>query len=143
MKLRCLALIVAGSVLPSAQAIAADVAMPRFVDVQWPPVAVSAGPQSRLTGADETRLPVLAPRRFLSFRSLRFVGDPLHLEMDELTVTPGQTVAVGASIGLVSNDFSGTATPVPLHFEMKQDRNGQGWRDVPTYTSLVAAYQRM
>lgn len=66
----------------------------------------------------------------------------LHLSMDKLRVRQGQAVAAGDRIGLVSNDFGGTPTPVHLHFEMLQNVNGNGLRHVSPYLSLVRAYQR-
>jgi murein DD-endopeptidase MepM/ murein hydrolase activator NlpD len=67
----------------------------------------------------------------------------LHLEMADLKVSLGQRVVTGQVIGLISNDFKGTPTPVHLHFEIRQNVNGRGWQHVPPYTSLVAAYQAM
>lgn len=67
----------------------------------------------------------------------------LHMEMAQLRVRLGQNVAVGQQLGLISNDFAGTPTPVHLHFEIMQNLNGGGWRHVPPYSSLVAAYKAM
>jgi murein DD-endopeptidase MepM/ murein hydrolase activator NlpD len=66
----------------------------------------------------------------------------LHLSMDRLQVRQGQAVNAGDRIGLVSNDFGGTPTPVHLHFEVLQNINGGGLRQVSPYMSLVRAYQR-
>lgn len=66
----------------------------------------------------------------------------LHLSMDKLRVRQGQEVRAGDKIGLVSNDFGGTPTPIHLHFEMLQNINGTGLKHVPPYMSLVRAYQR-
>ncbi|WP_438749169.1 M23 family metallopeptidase [Pararhizobium sp. O133] len=66
----------------------------------------------------------------------------LHMKMSRLAVKQGDTVRQGQKIGLVSNDFGGTPTPVHLHFEMLQNVSGKGYRHVPPYTSLVRAYQQ-
>jgi murein DD-endopeptidase MepM/ murein hydrolase activator NlpD len=65
----------------------------------------------------------------------------LHLEMARLAVKQGARVKRGQRIGLISNDFGGAATTVHLHFEMLMNERGTGFRHVPPYTSLVAAYQ--
>jgi len=67
----------------------------------------------------------------------------LHLDRVRLAVAPGQRVARGQRIGLVSNDFAGTPTTVHLHFEIRQNLNGRGLIPVPPYMSLVRAYQAM
>ena len=67
----------------------------------------------------------------------------LHLEMAQLKVRRGDTVAEGQPIGLISNDFGKVPTSVHLHFEIMQNVNGMGWRHVPPYSSLVAAYKAM
>ena len=67
----------------------------------------------------------------------------LHMEMAQLKVHLGDTVKAGQPIGLVSNDFGGESTSVHLHFEIMQNVNGRGWRHVPPYNSLVAAYKAM
>lgn len=66
----------------------------------------------------------------------------LHLSMDKLRVRQGQEVRGGDKIGFISNDFSGTPTPIHLHFEVLQNINGAGLRHVSPYMSLVRAYQR-
>ena len=65
----------------------------------------------------------------------------LHLEMAQLAIKQGDVVERGRRIGLISNDFGGTATPVHLHFEILQNATGRGLRHVPPYSSLVQAYQ--
>ncbi len=65
----------------------------------------------------------------------------LHLEMAQLVVKQGDVVERGQRIGLISNDFGGTPTPVHLHFEILQNTTGRGLRHVPPYSSLVQAYQ--
>lgn len=67
----------------------------------------------------------------------------LHMEMAKLKVRLGETVKAGQPIGLVSNDFGGESTSVHLHFEVMQNVNGRGWRHVPPYSSLLAAYKAM
>lgn len=64
----------------------------------------------------------------------------LHLKMKKLAVKQGDRVERGQRIGLISNDFGGTPTPVHLHFEILQGR-GKGVVHVPPYSSLVNAYQ--
>jgi murein DD-endopeptidase MepM/ murein hydrolase activator NlpD len=66
----------------------------------------------------------------------------LHLNMAKLTVSIGDTVQAGDTIGYVSNDFGGTPTVLHLHFEITQNNGNGGWDYVPPYTSLVAAYER-
>lgn len=65
----------------------------------------------------------------------------LHLQMNQLKVRLGQQVTAGQDIGFVSDNFGGTSTTVHLHFEITQNVNGKGWRHVPPYASLVAAYK--
>ena len=67
----------------------------------------------------------------------------LHMERSRLAVKVGQRVSAGQRMGLVSDDFAGTATPVHLHFEIMQNINGKGMRHVPPYASLVKAYQEL
>ncbi len=66
----------------------------------------------------------------------------LHLNMKKLSVSIGDTVQAGDTIGYVSNDFGGTPTVLHLHFEITQNNGSGGWDYVPPYTSLVAAYER-
>jgi hypothetical protein len=66
----------------------------------------------------------------------------MHLNMNRLAVTAGQSVKAGDLIGYVSNDFGGTPTTLHLHFEIVQNTGGQAWSHVPPYLSLVAAYER-
>ncbi len=66
----------------------------------------------------------------------------MHLNMNRLAVTAGQTVKAGDLIGYVSNDFGGTPTTLHLHFEILQNSAEHGWVHVPPYLSLVAAYER-
>jgi murein DD-endopeptidase MepM/ murein hydrolase activator NlpD len=66
-----------------------------------------------------------------------------YLHLRNLKVSVGQRVTAGQVIGTISNNFAGTPTTVHLHFEIKQNRNGQGWVHVPPYSSLIAAYERM
>jgi hypothetical protein len=66
----------------------------------------------------------------------------LHLNMKKLSVSIGDTVQAGDTIGYVSNDFGGTPTVLHLHFEITQNNGNGGWDYVPPYTSLVAAYER-
>jgi murein DD-endopeptidase MepM/ murein hydrolase activator NlpD len=67
----------------------------------------------------------------------------LHMKPAHPPVTTGSRVAIGQTIGLVSNEFGGIPTPVHLHFEILQNVNGKGFQHVPPYTSLVKAYERL
>lgn len=64
-----------------------------------------------------------------------------HVEMPRLAVRQGARVTRGQRIGLMSNDSSGTATTVHLHFEMLMNERGAEFRHIPPYSSLDAAYQ--
>jgi len=66
----------------------------------------------------------------------------MHLNMDALQVSEGDTVRAGDVLGYVSNDFGGSATTFHLHFEIIQNTADHGWVHVPPYLSLVAAYER-
>jgi murein DD-endopeptidase MepM/ murein hydrolase activator NlpD len=66
----------------------------------------------------------------------------MHLNMNRLSVTAGQSVKAGDLIGYVSNDFGGTPTTIHLHFEIMQNTASNSWVHVPPYLSLVAAYER-
>lgn len=68
----------------------------------------------------------------------------LHLSMDRLAVGRGDRVSRGDRIGLVSNDFGGTATTIHLHFEIVQYvASVGGLTHVPPYTSLVDSYEAL
>lgn len=67
----------------------------------------------------------------------------LHMSMDTLAVGNGDRVAQGDRLGLVSNDFGGTATTIHLHFEIRQNVTGLGVTHVPPYTSLVESYEAL
>jgi murein DD-endopeptidase MepM/ murein hydrolase activator NlpD len=69
--------------------------------------------------------------------------DYLHLEMAQLSVKQGARVKAGDKIGLISDNFGKTVTPVHLHFEIRQFVPGKGVIPVPPYMSLVRAYERM
>lgn len=71
----------------------------------------------------------------------------LHMEMDELAVTRGNTVSRGQRLSKVSNDFGGAGTTRHLHLDAKGPvllPNGTT-RTVflPPYTSLIDAYARL
>lgn len=66
----------------------------------------------------------------------------LHLEKKRLAVKQGDKVSRGQKVGLISDDFGGEITPVHLHFEILQNVSGKGYRHVPPYSSLVAAYKQ-
>ena len=71
----------------------------------------------------------------------------LHMKMDQLAVSIGDTVTRGQRVGLVSNDFGGSATTIHLHFEIKAAitmPNGTTQiHFAPPYTSLVDSYKRL
>ncbi len=67
----------------------------------------------------------------------------LHVDMGQLAISNGQSVQRGDRIGLVSNDFGGTATTIHLHFDIQQNVSGYGTVYAPTYTSLIASYQEL
>ncbi|MFT6398072.1 MAG: murein DD-endopeptidase MepM/ murein hydrolase activator NlpD [Bradymonadia bacterium] len=68
----------------------------------------------------------------------------LHMSMDRLAVRQGDRVARGDRLGLVSNDFGGTATTYHLHFEIHQNiASVGGVTPVPTYASLVESYEEL
>ena len=66
----------------------------------------------------------------------------MHLNMDALQVSEGDTVQAGDVLGYVSKDFGGTPTTFHLHFEIIQNTAEHGWVHVPPYLSLVEAYER-
>lgn len=74
----------------------------------------------------------------------------LHVQMNDLAVTEGQTVKIGDHIGKVSNVFGDTPTTIHLHFEIRAGvatttSTGQSIKTLtflPPYLSLVDAYNR-
>lgn len=66
----------------------------------------------------------------------------MHLNMDALQVSEGDSVQAGDVLGYVSKDFGGTPTTFHLHFEIIQNTAEHGWVHVPPYLSLVEAYER-
>ncbi len=76
----------------------------------------------------------------------------LHLNMAELEVSEGDTVAKGARLGRISNDFyksdgTSVATTIHLHFEMYENYAASAddeplFTKVNPYTTLVSAYDR-
>ncbi|MEL6567607.1 MAG: M23 family metallopeptidase [Pseudomonadota bacterium] len=66
----------------------------------------------------------------------------MHLNMDALQVSAGDSVLQGDVLGYVSKDFGGTPTTFHLHFEIIQNTEEHGWVHVPPYLSLVEAYER-
>lgn len=78
----------------------------------------------------------------VKLRSAGSIYNYMHLNMNRLAVTAGQSVKAGDLIGYVSNDFGGTPTTIHLHFEILQNTGGEAWSHVPPYLSLVAAYER-
>jgi len=66
-----------------------------------------------------------------------------YLHGGAIAVGSGETLARGDMIGMVSNEFGGTATTVHLHFNLRQDVAGVGQVYVSPYMSLVAAYEEL
>ena len=63
-----------------------------------------------------------------------------YLHMGNLQVKVGDKVKRGQRIGMVSNEFGGTATTIHTHFNIRQNVAGVGSVYVPPYMSLVTAY---
>jgi murein DD-endopeptidase MepM/ murein hydrolase activator NlpD len=78
----------------------------------------------------------------VKLRSNGRIYNYMHLNMNRLAVTAGQSVREGDLIGFVSNDFGGTPTTIHLHFEIVQNTAEHGWTHVSPYLSLVEAYER-
>lgn len=66
-----------------------------------------------------------------------------YLHMSNVTVEEGADVKRGQRLGMVSNEFGGSATTVHLHFNIKQNVAGLGMVFVPTYLSLVESYKTL
>jgi MYXO-CTERM domain-containing protein len=66
-----------------------------------------------------------------------------YLHMGSVQVGVGDTVKKGDHVGKVSNEFGGTSTTVHLHFNIRQNVDGLGNVYVPTYMSLITAYQAL
>ena len=66
-----------------------------------------------------------------------------YLHMRPVSVRVGQRVSRGDILGYVSNEFGGTPTTVHLHFNIRQSISGVGSVYVPTYMSLVRAYEAL
>lgn len=82
--------------------------------------------------------------RLMSDEGVRYTY--LHLERDTLEVEAGDRVEQGERIGLVSNEFGGSATTIHLHFEIKMAVDtGAGLQNtnVPPYLALVDSYERL
>ncbi len=70
----------------------------------------------------------------------------LHMQMNKLKVSLGDHVSRGQELGLVSNNFGSSSTTIHLHFEIKEPVTHNGstlTTNVPPYSSLVDAYQRL
>lgn len=70
----------------------------------------------------------------------------LHMQMNKLKVSVGDHVTRGQELGLVSNNFGSSSTTIHLHFEIKEPVTLSGatiTTNVPPYTSLIDAYQRL
>lgn len=64
-----------------------------------------------------------------------------YLHMGNLQVKVGQKVTRGQRIGMVSNEFGGTATTIHMHFNIRQNVAGTGVVYVPPYNALVDSYK--
>ncbi len=67
----------------------------------------------------------------------------LHMEPTSLTVTVGTEVSRGQRLGRVSNAFGGSPTTVHLHYDVNEFVAGIGNVYLPTYMSLVRAYEAL
>ena len=67
----------------------------------------------------------------------------LHMKMNALLVKNGQKVKKGQRLGMVDNDFGGTATSLHLHYDRKAYVSGVGTVYLPTYASLINSYQKL
>lgn len=66
-----------------------------------------------------------------------------YLHMSDLTIKVGDKVTRGQRIGMVSNQFGGSATTVHLHFNIRQNVENVGQVYVPPYPSLIKAYKTL
>lgn len=66
-----------------------------------------------------------------------------YLHMSDLQIKVGDVVTRGQRIGMVSNQFGGSATTVHLHFNIRQNVEGVGQVYVPPYPSLIKAYKTL
>ena len=64
-----------------------------------------------------------------------------YLHMDGVVVKVGQLVKRGDHLGMVSNNFGGSATTVHLHFNIRQNVKNVGVVFVPPYMSIIQAYK--
>jgi murein DD-endopeptidase MepM/ murein hydrolase activator NlpD len=70
----------------------------------------------------------------------------LHMQMNKLKVSVGDHVSRGQELGLVSDNFGSSSTTIHLHFEIKEAVTLAGQSittNVPPYSSLIDAYQRL
>ena len=69
----------------------------------------------------------------------------MHMKPATLKVHVNQTVTRGQEMGFVSNYFPPGGTTVHLHLEILQPvtDGAHAYTNVPPYTSLVDAYQRL
>ena len=66
-----------------------------------------------------------------------------YLHMSGVRVGVGDTVRRGDVMGMVDNEFGGSSTTTHLHFNIRQSVSGVGTVYVPTYMSLVRAYETL
>lgn len=101
----------------------------------WPTVAAEAGTIVQITGW----------KVYLKSASTGRTYIYMHEAPDKLKVHVGDTVARGQQLGLVSDYFPG-GTSIHLHLEIIEpvtDSSGTLVTNVPPYTSLIDAYQRL
>ena len=101
----------------------------------WPTVAAEAGTIVQITGWKVYLKSASTGRTFVY----------MHMAPDKLKVQVGDTVARGQELGFVSDYFPG-GTSIHLHFEIMEavtDSSGTLVTNVPPYTSLIDAYQRL
>ena len=101
----------------------------------WPTVAAEAGTIVQITGW----------KVYLKSASTGRTYIYMHEAPDKLKVQVGDTVVRGQQIGLVSDYFPG-GTSIHLHLEIIEpvtDSTGTLTTNVPPYTSLIDAYQRL
>lgn len=67
----------------------------------------------------------------------------MHMDMKALSVKEDEQVEKGQRLGRVSDDFGDASTTQHLHFDVRESFDEVGAVFVPTYMSLVRAYERL
>ena len=102
----------------------------------WPTVAAEAGTIVQITGW----------KVYLKSASTGRMYVYMHEMPNKLKVHVGDTVARGQEMGLVSDYYPPDGTSIHLHLEIIEpvtDSSGTLTTNVPPYTSLIDAYQRL